>query len=58
MYPPVEPYDHGMLGVGDGNRVYWETCALPSHLPHVIRTEIQAQSLRTGPGGATPGGRG
>ena len=26
MYPAIEPYDHGMLDVGDGNHVYWETC--------------------------------
>ncbi len=25
-YPPIEPYDQGMLDVGDGNRVYWEVC--------------------------------
>lgn len=25
LYPEVEPYDHGMLDVGDGNLVYWET---------------------------------
>ena len=24
-YPPTEPYDHGMLDVGDDNLVYWET---------------------------------
>ena len=24
LYPPVEPYDHGLLDVGDGHRVYWE----------------------------------
>jgi proline iminopeptidase len=22
-YPPLEPYDEGLLDVGDGNRVYW-----------------------------------
>ena len=25
-YPPVEPYEHGLLDVGDGNEVYWEVC--------------------------------
>ena len=25
-YPAIEPYDHGMLDVGDGNLVYWEVC--------------------------------
>jgi proline iminopeptidase len=24
LYPPIEPHDHGMLGVGDGNHVHWE----------------------------------
>ena len=23
LYPPIEPYDQGMLDVGDGNLVYW-----------------------------------
>jgi hypothetical protein len=26
LYPPIEPYDHGMLDVGDGNFIYWEAC--------------------------------
>src|SRR3954447_5104492 len=26
LYPEIEPYGHGMLDVGDGHRVYWETC--------------------------------
>jgi hypothetical protein len=26
LYPEVEPYEHGMLDVGDGNLVYWEEC--------------------------------
>ncbi len=24
-FPPIEPYAHGLLEVGDGNRIYWET---------------------------------
>ena len=24
LYPPIEPYDHGLLDVGDGHEVYWE----------------------------------
>jgi proline iminopeptidase len=28
-YPPIEPYDSGMLDVGEGNLVYWETCGNP-----------------------------
>ena len=29
LYPAIEPYAHGMLEVGDGNLVYWETCGNP-----------------------------
>jgi proline iminopeptidase len=47
IYPPVEPYEHGMLDVGDGNRVYWETCGNPGGKPAVV--------LHGGPGsGAGP----
>jgi proline iminopeptidase len=28
-YPPIEPYDHGMLDVADGNLLYWEVCGNP-----------------------------
>jgi proline iminopeptidase len=46
-YPDIEPYDHGMLDVGDGNRVYWETCGNPRGKPAVV--------LHGGPGsGCTP----
>ena len=36
LYPPVEPYEHGMLNVGDGNLVYWETCGNPRGKPAVV----------------------
>jgi proline iminopeptidase len=36
MYPPIEPYDHGMLEVGDGNLVYWETCGNPDGKPALV----------------------
>jgi proline iminopeptidase len=32
-YPPIEPYDHGLLEVGDGNSVYWEACGNPDGKP-------------------------
>jgi proline iminopeptidase len=35
-YPPIEPYDHGMLDVGDGNLVYWETCGNPDGKPALV----------------------
>ena len=28
-YPPIGPYDSGMLDTGDGNFVYWEACGNP-----------------------------
>lgn len=36
MYPQLEPYDHGMLDVGDGQLVYWETCGNPRGKPAVV----------------------
>jgi proline iminopeptidase len=35
-YPEIEPYEHGMLDVGDGNLVYWETCGNPDGKPAVV----------------------
>src|SRR5688572_20944131 len=35
-YPPTEPYDHGLLDVGDGNHVYWETRGNPDGKPAVV----------------------
>lgn len=47
LHPPVEPYDHGMLDVGDGNLVYWEACGNPAGKPAVM--------VHGGPGqGCTP----
>ncbi|WP_433698192.1 prolyl aminopeptidase [Nocardiopsis sp. CA-288880] len=43
LYPPIEPYDSGMLDVGDGHRVYWELCGNPEGKPVVF--------LHGGPGG-------
>ena len=36
MYPETEPYDHGLLDVGDGHRVYWEVCGNPDGKPAVV----------------------
>jgi proline iminopeptidase len=47
VYPENEPYDQGFLDVGDGNRVYWETCGNPDGKPAVV--------FHGGPGsGASP----
>lgn len=48
--PAIEPYDSGMLDVGDGHLVYWECCGNPDGVPAVY--------LHGGPGsGASPGQR-
>ena len=50
LYPEIEPYEHGLLDVGDGNQVYWEACGSPRGKPAVV--------LHGGPGsGCTPGAR-
>ncbi len=50
VYPPIDPYDSGLIDVGDGNRVYWEVCGNPDGKPAVF--------LHGGPGGGcSPGHR-
>ena len=47
-YPQPEPTDEGMLDVGDGNRIFWQTFGNPDGKPAVM--------LHGGPGtGCTPG---
>src|SRR5258708_24755046 len=47
LYPEIEPYESGLLDVGDSNLVYWETCGNPSGKPAVV--------VHGGPGsGCTP----
>jgi proline iminopeptidase len=36
LYPEIEPYEHGLLDVGDSNLVYWETCGDPRGKPAVF----------------------
>lgn len=36
MFPPIEPYDHGMLDTGDGNLIYWEVCGNPDGKPALV----------------------
>ena len=35
-YPKIEPDRHAMLDVGDGNRIYWETCGNPHGKPALV----------------------
>ena len=49
-YPQVEPYDSGLLEVGDGQAIYWECVGTPAGQPSVF--------LHGGPGGGCgPGDR-
>lgn len=49
-YPPIEPYQTGMLDVGDDNHVYWEVCGNPDGKPALV--------VHGGPGsGRGPGAR-
>ena len=36
VFPQIEPYERGMLEVGDGNLVYWETCGNPHGKPALV----------------------
>ncbi|MBB5911350.1 proline iminopeptidase [Nocardia transvalensis] len=35
-FPDLEPYAHGLLDVGDGNRIYWETSGNPDGRPALV----------------------
>lgn len=36
LYSSIEPYETGMLDVGDGNVVYWEACGNPEGKPALV----------------------
>ena len=36
LYPEIEPHDHGLLDVDDGNLIYWEVCGNPEGKPVVV----------------------
>ena len=36
LYPEIEPYDHGLLDVGDGHHLYWECCGNPTGKSAVV----------------------
>lgn len=47
LYPSIEPYDSGLLDVGEGNLIYWEACGSRQGKPALV--------LHGGPGsGCTP----
>lgn len=48
-YPPIEPYEHGMLDTGDGNLVYWEACGNPDGKPALVVHGGPGSGCSTGP---------
>lgn len=36
LYSEIEPYEHGMLEVGEGNQIYWEQYGAPGGKPAVV----------------------
>jgi proline iminopeptidase len=47
-YPPIEPYASGLLDVGDGHEIHWETAGNPAGIPAVW--------LHGGPGSGSTAG--
>lgn len=36
LFPPIEPFDSGMLDGGDGHLIYWERCGNPEGKPVLV----------------------
>lgn len=36
LYPPIEPFQSGMLDTGEGHQIYWELCGNPKGKPAVF----------------------
>ncbi len=36
LYPPIEPFETGMLDTGEGHQIYWELCGNPKGKPAVF----------------------
>ncbi len=49
QFPPIEPFDSGMLDTGDGHQIYWEACGNPDGKP--------ALYLHGGPGSGFSAGQ-
>src|SRR5438132_9828756 len=48
LYPEIEPYAHGILDVGDGCQIYWETWAIrPANRPWWFMVDL-VQGARRG----------
>ena len=36
MFAPLDPFETGMLDVGDGHHIYWELCGAPDGIPAIV----------------------
>jgi proline iminopeptidase len=36
LYPEIEPHEHGLLDVGDGQHIYWEVCGSQNGKPALV----------------------
>jgi hypothetical protein len=43
QFQPIEPYEHGLLDVGDGHQIYWECCGIPRASPRFSCMAVQAR---------------
>lgn len=47
-YPPIDPFEQGLLDTGDGNLVHWELCGNPFGKPALIVHGGPGSGLSTG----------
>ena len=45
-FPAIEPYNSGILDVGDGHQVYWECCGTPQANPRSFCMAVPVQASR------------
>ena len=47
LYPTIEPYETGMLDVGEGHSLYWERVGTPGAKPAVFPVSYTHLTLPT-----------
>ena len=46
QFPAIEPYESGLLDVGDQHEVYWESCEIRRAPRHFSCTVVLARAAR------------